>query len=92
MTQRDHILLAHGGGGQLTAELIAEVILPAIGGQDATALTDAAEVAWGADRVVLLAAGPRGDAAAGRRSEVSFAFLLAALVVLTLEAIVAVRE
>jgi len=37
----------------LTAELIAEVILPAIGGQDATALTDAAEVAWGADRVVF---------------------------------------
>ena len=53
MTQRDHILLAHGGGGQLTAELIAEVILPAIGGQDAAALTDAAEVAWGGDRVVF---------------------------------------
>jgi len=53
MTQRDHILLAHGGGGQLTAELVAEVILPAIGGQDATALTDAAEVAWGGARVVF---------------------------------------
>ena len=53
MTQRDRILLAHGGGGQLTAELVAEVILPTIGGQDATALTDAAEVAWGGDRVVF---------------------------------------
>ena len=53
MTRRDHILLAHGGGGQLTGELIAEVILPAIGGQDATALADAAEVAWGDERVVF---------------------------------------
>ena len=53
MTQRDHILLAHGGGGQLTAELVDGVILPAIGGQDPTALTDAAEVAWGGDRVVF---------------------------------------
>jgi hydrogenase expression/formation protein HypE len=53
MAQRDHILLAHGGGGQLTAELVAEVILPAIGGQDAAALTDAADVEWGGDRVVF---------------------------------------
>jgi hydrogenase expression/formation protein HypE len=28
----DHIQLAHGGGGQLTAELLEQVILPALGG------------------------------------------------------------
>ena len=32
MADREHILLAHGGGGQLTAELLEEVILPALGG------------------------------------------------------------
>lgn len=42
-----YIQLAHGGGGQLTAELLAEIILPALGGgeacwQNAAALTDAA--------------------------------------------------
>jgi hydrogenase expression/formation protein HypE len=43
MTDREHIQLAHGGGGQLTAELVADVILPALGGgQDPHALTDAA--------------------------------------------------
>ncbi len=47
MSQSGKILLAHGGGGQLTAELIAEVILPAIGGQDASSLNDAAAVAIG---------------------------------------------
>ncbi|MFW6132909.1 MAG: hydrogenase expression/formation protein HypE [Planctomycetota bacterium] len=38
------IQLAHGGGGQLTAELIESVILPALGGGDAATLTDAAAV------------------------------------------------
>jgi hydrogenase expression/formation protein HypE len=43
MTDREHIQLAHGGGGQLTAELVADVILPALGGgQDPRALADAA--------------------------------------------------
>jgi len=42
MSDTDRIQLAHGGGGQLTAELIRDVILPALGGQDARALTDAA--------------------------------------------------
>ncbi len=44
MTNPEHILLAHGGGGQLTAELVRDVILPAVGGQDPAALTDAAAV------------------------------------------------
>jgi len=50
MTNDQHILLAHGGGGQLTGELIAQVILPALGAggtQDAAALNDAATVALG---------------------------------------------
>lgn len=45
MVDREHIQLAHGGGGQLTAELIAQVILPALGGgQSPGGLTDAATV------------------------------------------------
>lgn len=45
MTDLEHIQLAHGGGGQLTAELIEQVILPALGAagtQDAGRLSDAA--------------------------------------------------
>ena len=37
MADRDHIQLAHGGGGQLTAELLEEVILPALSGENAPA-------------------------------------------------------
>lgn len=45
MSDKDTIKLAHGGGGQLTAELIAQVILPALGGtQKPGRLTDAAEL------------------------------------------------
>jgi len=47
MITDEHILLAHGGGGQLTAELIEEVILPALGpagAQDASRLNDSATV------------------------------------------------
>ena len=53
MNDSDHILLAHGGGGQLTAELIRDVILPALGGQDPAALTDSAELCLPAGRVCL---------------------------------------
>jgi hydrogenase expression/formation protein HypE len=46
MTDTLHIQLAHGGGGQLTAELIEQVILPALGAaggaQDPKGLKDAA--------------------------------------------------
>jgi len=43
MVDKRHIQIAHGGGGQLSAELIREVILPALGGgQDGRRLTDAA--------------------------------------------------
>ena len=43
MADTKHIQLAHGGGGQLSAELVRDVILPALGGgQDPRHLTDAA--------------------------------------------------
>ncbi|MGC9455432.1 MAG: hydrogenase expression/formation protein HypE [Phycisphaerae bacterium] len=42
MTDTGRIELAHGGGGQLTCELIEQVILPAIGGQQPDNLLDAA--------------------------------------------------
>ncbi|MHC4562459.1 MAG: hydrogenase expression/formation protein HypE [Planctomycetota bacterium] len=45
MSDNDRIQLAHGGGGQLTAELIETVILPALSGQTAGELTDAAVLA-----------------------------------------------
>ena len=53
MNDETHILMAHGGGGQLTGELIADVILPALGGQDPNALTDAAEIDAGDGRIVF---------------------------------------
>ncbi|HOD82921.1 MAG: Hydrogenase isoenzymes formation protein HypE [Planctomycetes bacterium ADurb.Bin126] len=48
------IQLAHGGGGQLTAELIRDVILPALGGgQDPHALADAAVLETGGGRLAF---------------------------------------
>jgi hydrogenase expression/formation protein HypE len=50
-----HIQLAHGGGGQLTAELVEQVILPSLGacsGQDVGGLTDAALVDLAGDGLV----------------------------------------
>jgi len=47
MVDTEHIQLAHGGGGQLTAELIERVILPALGGQEPGRLTDSAVLALG---------------------------------------------
>jgi len=53
MADLQRIQLAHGGGGQLTAELVREVILPALGGQDPAALTDAALLAPGGGKVAF---------------------------------------
>lgn len=48
MTDKEHIQLAHGGGGELTAELVEGVILPALGGpQRPGGLTDGAIVPVG---------------------------------------------
>jgi len=49
-----HIQMAHGGGGQLTAELIEQVVLPALGGpQQAGLLADAAAVAVGGEKAAF---------------------------------------
>ncbi|MHC4717778.1 MAG: hypothetical protein ACYS5V_12470, partial [Planctomycetota bacterium] len=50
MTKDKRILLAHGGGGQLTGELVEQVILPALGAggsQNPAGLTDSALVDLG---------------------------------------------
>ena len=69
MADREHIQLAHGGGGQLMGELIEQVILPALscaegpalscaegpapGGQQPGRLTDAAVLAAGGGRIAF---------------------------------------
>ena len=62
MADTEHIQLAHGGGGQLTAELIEQVILPAVGGPgapgaggllDAATLTTGGRVAFTTDSYVV---------------------------------------
>lgn len=47
MTASEHIQMAHGGGGQMTGELIRDVILPALGGAPPGPLNDAAEIDGG---------------------------------------------
>ena len=39
-----HIVMAHGGGGRLSADLVAHLILPALGGRDVEALGDSTVV------------------------------------------------
>ena len=54
MSDTTHIQLAHGGGGQLTAELIEQVILPALGSPQQTgALTDSAVLDFPGNRLAL---------------------------------------
>ncbi len=53
MADVQRIQLAHGGGGQLTAELVREVVLPALGGQDPAALTDAAVLVAGSGKLAF---------------------------------------
>ena len=54
MDQGEHIQLAHGGGGQLTAELLEELILPALGGgQQPGRLADAAVLSVGDGRLAF---------------------------------------
>jgi len=54
MSDTTHIQLAHGGGGQLTTELIEQVILPALGGPQQTgALTDSAVLDASGGRLAL---------------------------------------
>ncbi|MDD5011931.1 MAG: hydrogenase expression/formation protein HypE [Phycisphaerae bacterium] len=51
MTVGDKILLAHGGGGRLTEELIRSVILPAFENQTLNKLTDSAEIRLDKDSI-----------------------------------------
>ncbi len=51
MTVGDKILLAHGGGGRLTDELIRSVILPAFENQSLNKLTDSAEIQFGKENI-----------------------------------------
>jgi len=47
------IVLAHGGGGELTAQLIARHFLPALDTEHLRRLADSAVVPWSADNVVF---------------------------------------
>jgi len=51
MTTGDKILLAHGGGGRLTDQLIRSVILPAFDNTTLSKLTDSAELTTGKDNI-----------------------------------------
>ncbi len=53
MPSNDRIQLAHGGGGQLTAELIERVILPAIGSTPSGGLTDSAVLSFPAGEIAF---------------------------------------
>ena len=54
MAEEQYIRLAHGGGGQLTGELLEQVILPALGSpQKVGRLTDAATIATKTDKLAL---------------------------------------
>jgi len=54
MRNDQYIQLAHGGGGELTAELIEELILPALGGgQEPGRLADAAVLSAGGERLAF---------------------------------------
>ncbi len=53
MASNDRIQLAHGGGGQLTVELIERVILPAIGSTPPGGLTDSAVLSLEASKIAF---------------------------------------
>lgn len=53
LDETSHIMLAHGGGGQLTDELIAQTIVPRLGNSVLNDLLDASTVQAGSDRVAL---------------------------------------
>ncbi|MCB9853571.1 MAG: hydrogenase expression/formation protein HypE [Phycisphaerales bacterium] len=49
----ERIVLAHGGGGELTGQLIAERIMPALANEDLATLDDSAVLPWCSDHVVF---------------------------------------
>ncbi len=55
MMERDKILLAHGGGGRLTDELVRSEIVPAFDNITLSKLTDSAEIQFGKDSICFTA-------------------------------------
>ncbi len=53
MADTEHIQLAHGGGGELTGELIEQVILPALGTREVGGLTDGAVLHTSTEQIVF---------------------------------------
>ena len=53
MTKDDRILLAHGGGGQLSDQLIREMILPRVGEQEGNTLGDSACLDMGTEKICM---------------------------------------
>ncbi|HPF37929.1 MAG TPA: hydrogenase expression/formation protein HypE [Phycisphaerae bacterium] len=49
----ERVVLAHGGGGELTGRLIAERIIPSLANETLSTLDDSAIVAWRDDHVVF---------------------------------------
>ena len=52
-TRRERIALAHGGGGQLTDELLRSSVLPRIGNEILDELLDAAVIRYGSQRLAV---------------------------------------
>src|SRR5579885_1665918 len=52
-SQYDHVVLGHGGGGRLTADLIERLFVPAFGGDVLARLEDQATVRLGRENGVM---------------------------------------
>lgn len=50
---RPRVVMGHGGGGAMSAELIEQVVLPGLGGPVQAALTDSAVVELGGARLAF---------------------------------------
>ncbi|MFI1396213.1 hydrogenase expression/formation protein HypE [Streptomyces sp. NPDC020681] len=53
LRDRPRVVMGHGGGGALSAELVEQVFLPALGGSDPAPLTDSAAVELGGARLAF---------------------------------------
>ncbi|MBX9392068.1 hydrogenase expression/formation protein HypE [Streptomyces sp. TRM72054] len=53
LRDRPRVVMGHGGGGAMSAELIEQVIVPALGGQEPAPLTDSATVELGGARLAF---------------------------------------
>ncbi|MBG0850557.1 hydrogenase expression/formation protein HypE [Streptomyces spinoverrucosus] len=53
LRDRPRVVMGHGGGGAMSAELIEQVVLPALGGRERAPLTDSATVELGGARLAF---------------------------------------